>query len=200
MTRIEKLGKMELVKEKYMHKIPVVNETRKYVIPLEINIGGDILIHQFWPYDIFTTIEPRYIHEQLDLHRLYFNTNDHTPINIECKPILEMCLLAFGLEMTDDEAKLFNDILRDIACFTKTSHYPAIGIIEVPAGVGYVDVTDVAGCKMLLNGTVHLTNIICGFNNDEKFWKNFLFTGYNQENVEKLPQVFKFDDLNHHMY
>ena len=200
MPRIERLGEMELVKENDMHKIPVVNETRKYAIPLEIDIYGDILIHQFWPCGMFTTIEPRYIHEQFDLHRLHFNTDDYTPINIECKPTLETCLLAFGLEMTDDEATLFNDILRNIARFTKTSHYPAIGIIEVPVGVGYVDVTDVAGCKMLLNGTVRLTNIICGFDNDETFWKNFLFTGYNQENVEKLPQVFKFEGLNHHMY
>ena len=101
--------------------------------------------------------------------------------------------------MTDDSVKLFNEILSNIAAWTKTSHYPAIGIVEVAAGSKFVQIKDVPGCAMVLNSEIKLTNIICGFSNDEKFFTNFEFAGYNQENVEKLPQVTKLA-LNHNMY
>ena len=61
-----------------------------------------------------------------------------------------------------------------------------------------VDVNDVPGVQMLIDGTVTITNIICGFDNDADMFKHFDFA-YNRENVELLPPIVKLD-LNHHMY
>ena len=196
MPAIKTLGEEQLFTEKQLKKIAKTKETRKYAIPLEIDIYGDILVHHFWPMDMIATINARWLQEEFDLHDLKFR--DDT-INIECGNCLQNAALIFELSMTDDSAKLFNEILGNIARFTKTSHYPAIGIVEVPVGTKVVPIKDVFGCEMVVDSDIKLTNIICGFSNDEKFFKNFEFTGYDQENVEKLPQVVKLS-LNHNMY
>ena len=196
MSAIKTFGEEQLFTEKQLKSLSQTKETRKYAIPLEIDIYGDILIHHFWPMDMIVTINARWIQEEFDLHNLKFYEDS---INIECGNCLEKAAFIFDLSMTNESSKLFKDILYNVAKYTKTSHYPAIGIVEVPAGTKFVDVSDVTGCVMVVDSNIKLTNIICGFSNDEKFFKNFEFTGYDQENVEKLPQVTKLP-LNHNMY
>ena len=107
--------------------------------------------------------------------------------------------LVFDLQMTNKSAHIFSDILYNIASFTKSSHYPAIGIVEVPANTKYANVHDVDGCIMIIDSEIKITNIICGFGNEPDYYKHFVFAGYNQENIEKLPKVVKLP-LNHNMY
>lgn len=197
MPVIKTLGEQELLNQKDLKNLSKITETRKYAIPLEVDIYGDILVHHFWPMSMVATVNPMYVKKSFNIHDAKFH--DDEPINIECGNCLQNAALIFNLEMLDESQKLFNEILMNVVKYTKTSHYPAIGIVEVPAGTKYMNVTDVPGCMMVLDSNIKLTNIICGFGNDEAFFKNFSFTGYDQENVEKLPQVFKFQ-LNHNMY
>ena len=196
MPVVKTLGEQQLFTEKQLKSLDQIQETRKYVIPLEIDIYGDILIHHFWPQSIFETVRARYLQETFSLTNLKFHEDN---INIECGNCLEKTALIFDLSMTDESSKLFKELLYNVARYTKTSHYPAIGIVEVPIGTKYIPVKDVAGTVMVVDSDIKLTNIICGFSNDEKFFENFEFTGYDQDNVEKLPQVTKLP-LNYNMY
>ena len=196
MPVVKTLGEQEMFTNKQLKSLDQIQETRKYVIPLEIDIYGDILIHHFWPMGIFETVHARYLQETFSLTNLKFHED---VINIECGNCLEKAALIFDLSMTDESSKLFKELLCNIVKYTKTSHYPAIGIVEVPVGTKYIPIKDVAGTVMVVDSNIKLTNIICGFGNDEKFFENFEFAGYDQENVEKLPQVTKLP-LNHNMY
>lgn len=190
------LGEQQLFTEKQLKSLDQIQETCKYAIPLEIDIYGDIIIHHFWQMGMFETVHARYLQDGFDLHDLKFHDSE---INIECGNCLEKTALIFDLSMTDESNKLFKELLYNVARYTKTSHYPAIGIVEVPTGTKYIPVKDILGTVMVVDSNIKLTNIICGFSNDEKFFENFEFTGYDQENVEKLPQVTKLP-LNHNMY
>lgn len=196
MPVIKTLGEQQLFTEKQLKKVDKTTETRKYAIPLEIDIYGDILIHHFWPMNMIATVNARWLQSEIDLHELRFRDES---ITIECGNCLQNVALIFDLSMTDESVKMFSEILSNIVKYTKTSHYPAIGIVEVPVGTKVVPIKDVFGCEMVVDSDIKLTNIICGFSNDEKFFKNFEFAGYNQENVKKLPQVVKLP-LNYNMY
>lgn len=195
MPVVKTFGEQQLFSEKDLKAIDKTTVTRKYAVPLEVDIYGDILIHHFWPMSMFHTVNPRYIGETFDI----INGKMHErPIEIECGNCLQDAVLAFDIPMTNESNELFNNILQNIANYTKTSHYPAIGIIEVPVGVTAVDASDVTGVQMLIDGKVTITNIICGFSNDADMFKHFDFA-YNHETVELLPPVVKFN-LNHNMY
>lgn len=195
MPVVKTFGEQPLFSENDLKVIEKTTETVKYVVPFEVDIYGDILIHHFWPMGMFNTVNPRYVKESFNICAGKMHDR---PIEIECGNCLHDAVLAFDMPMTNESNKLFNEILSNIVKYTKTSHYPAIGIIEVPAGVTAVDVNDVPGVQMLIGGTVKITNIICGFDNDADMFKHFDFT-YNRETVEMLPPVVKLD-LNHNMY
>jgi len=195
MPVVKTFGEQPLFGEKDLKSIEKTTETVKYAVPLEVDIYGDILIHHFWPMGMFHTVNPRYIGETFDI----INGKMHDrPIEIECGNCLQDAVLAFDMPMTNESNKLFNSILSNIVKYTKTSHYPAIGIIKVPASVVAVNVNDVPGVQMIIDGTVKITNIICGFDNDADMFKHFDFA-YNRETVEMLPPVVKLK-LNHNMY
>ena len=196
MPVVKTFGEQPLFSEKDLKSIEKTTVTRKYAVPLEVDIYGDILIHHFWPMSMFHTVNPRYVNETFDITnaKMY----DDSPIEIECGNCLQDAILAFDIPMTNEGNTMFNQILSNIVMYTKTSHYPAIGIIEVPVGVTAVEANDVPGVQILVGGTVKITNIICGFDNDADMFKHFDFA-YNRETVETLPPVTKFN-LNHNMY
>lgn len=151
---------------------------------------------------MFRTVNAKYLHGVVKFHDLKLhdednNTND--TITIKCGNCLQEMPLVFDLQMTNESAHIFSDILYNIASFTKSSHYPAIGIVEVPANTKYANVHDVDGCIMIADSEIKITNIICGFGNEPDYYKHFIFAGYNQENIKKLPKVVKLP-LNHNMY
>lgn len=195
MPVVKTFGEQPLFNEKDLKSIGKTTVTLKYAVPLEVDIYGDILIHHFWPMSMFHTVKPRYVDGMFDIINAKMNER---PIEIVCGNCLQDAVLAFDIPMTNESNELFNEILSNIAKYTKTSHYPAIGIIEVPVGVTAVDANDVPGVQMLIDGTVTITNIICGFDNDPDMFKHFDFA-YNHETVEMLPPVTKFN-LNHNMY
>jgi len=195
MPAIKTFGEQPLFSENVLKSIEKTTVTMKYAVPLEVDIYGSILIHHFWPMGMFKTVNPHYVKESFNIHDGKMHDRF---IEIECGNCLQDAVLAFDMPMTNESNKLFNEILSNIVKYTKTSHYPAIGIIEVPAGVTAVDVKDVPGIQMLIGGTVKITNIICGFGNDADMFKHFDFA-YNRETVEMLPLVVKLD-LNHNMY
>lgn len=194
MPVVKTFGEQPLFSEKDLKAIDKTTATVKYAVPLEVDIYGDIIIHHFWPMSMFHTVNPRYL-DDFDIHN---GKMPEDPIVIKCGNCLQDAVLAFDIPMTNEANKLFNEILSNIVMYTKTSHYPAIGIIEVPVGVTAIDANDVPGVQVLIGGNVTLTNIICGFDNDADMFKHFDFA-YNRENVELLPPVVKFD-LNHNMY
>ena len=192
MATIKTFGEQEVFTAKELKKLQTINETRKYAIPLEIDIYGDILLHHYWPTDMFKTINAKYLRGNVTFHdlKLYDKVNDsNDTITSKCGNCLQEMPLVFDLRMTDDSANIFSNIFYNIARFTKTSHYPAIGIVEVPIGTKYVDVTDVDGCVMIVDSEIKITNIICGFGNDPEYYKHFAFTGYDQENVKNCLKL-----------
>ena len=202
MPAIKSFGEHDVFSAEELKKLQTTGETRKYAIPLEIDIYGNILIHQYWANGMFRTVNPKYVHGTINLHdlKLYDDDNDsNEAIVVKCGNCLQEMPLVFTLQMTDASANVFSNILYNIARFTKTSHYPAIGIVEVPVGTKFADVNDVNGCIMIADSEIKITNIICGFGNEPEYYKHFEFTGYDQENVEKLPKVVKLP-LNHNMY
>jgi len=201
MPAIKSFGEHEVFSAEELKKLQTTEETRKYAIPLEIDIYGNILIHQYWPNGMFETVNPKYVHGTINLHDLkLYNDNDSSEsIAVKCGNCLQEMPLVFTLQMTDASANVFSNILYNTARFTKTSHYPAIGIVEVPVGTKFADVNDVNGCIMIADSEIKITNIICGFGNEPEYYRHFEFTGYDQENVEKLPKVVKLP-LNHNMY
>lgn len=202
MPAIKSFGEHEVFSAEELKKLQTTGETRKYAIPLEIDIYGNILIHHYWTNGMFKTVNPKYIHGNIKLHDLKLydeDNNNNDAIVVKCGNCLQEMPLVFALQMTDASANVFSNILYNIARFTKTSHYPAIGIVEVPVGTKFADVNDVNGCIMIADSEIKITNIICGFGNEPEYYKHFEFTGYNQENVEKLPKVVKLP-LNHNMY
>ena len=202
MPAIKTFGEHEVFSAEELKKLQTTGETRKYAIPLEIDIYGNILIHQYWLNGMFRTVNPKYIHGTINFHdlKLYDDDNEsNEAIVVKCGNCLREMPLVFTLQMTDASANVFSNILYNIARFTKTSHYPAIGIVEVPVGTKFADVNDVNGCIMIADSEIKITNIICGFGNEPEYYKHFGFTGYDQENVEKLPNVVKLP-LNHNMY
>ena len=202
MSAIKSFGEHEVFSAEELKKLQTIEETRKYAIPLEIDIYGNILIHQYWPDGMFMTVNPKYVHGTINLHDLKLHDDDNDSneaIAVKCGNCLQEIPLVFNLQMTDASASVFSNILYNIAQFTKTSHYPAIGIVEVPVGTKFADVNDVNGCMMIADSEIKITNIICGFGNEPEYYKHFGFTGYDQENVEKLPKVVKLP-LNHNMY
>lgn len=200
MATIKTFGEQEVFTAKDLKKLQTTEETRKYAIPLEIDIYGNILLHHYWPTGMFRTVNAKYLHGSVKFHDLkLFGEDGDSSITIKCGNCLEEMPLVFDFQMSNGSANIFSNILYNIARFTKTSHYPAIGIVEVPAGTKYADVTDVDGCVMVVDSEIKITNIICGFGNEPEYYKHFEFTGYDQENVEKLPKVVKLP-LNHNMY
>jgi len=196
MPAIKTFGEKELFTKKQLKHLEKTTSTKKYIIPLEITIYGDVLIHHFWTRGL-NDVKPKYLIDTINYDKKKFHINKS--MFIECGNCLQDCILAFDMSMTNESRELFNNIMCNIVKFTKTSHYPALGIVEIPEKSTYIDVKDVSGCKMILNSVVKITNIICGFDNDEKFFRNFEFTGYDQDNIEHIPQVVKFD-LNHNAY
>ena len=202
MPTIKAFGEQEIFTAKELKKLQTTEETCKYAIPLEIDIYGNILLHHYWPTGMFKTVNAKYLHGNVKFHdlKLHDNANNsNDTITIKCGNCLQEMPLVFDLQMTDDSANIFSNILYNIARFTKTSHYPAIGIVEVPLGTKYTDVIDVDCCVMIVDSEIKITNIICGFGNEPEYYKHFAFTGYDQENIEKLPKVVKLP-LNHNMY
>ena len=202
MLAIKTFGEQEVFTTKELKKLQTTEETYKYAIPLEINIYGNILLHHYWPTGMFRTVNAKYLHGVVNFHDLKLhdednNTNDN--ITIKCGNCLQEMPLVFDLQMTNKSAHIFSNILYNIASFTKSSHYPAIGIVEVPANTKYANVHDVDGCIMIADSEIKITNIICGFGNEPDYYKHFIFAGYNQENIKKLPKVVKLP-LNHNMY
>lgn len=203
MATIKTFGEQDVFGLKGIKGLQTINETRKYVIPLEIDIYGNILLHHYWLTGIFkTTINAKYLQGKVNFQdlKLYDEDNDsNDAITIKCGNCLQEIPLVFDLQMTNDSANIFSNILYNIARFTKSSHYPAIGIVEVPTGTKFINVTDVNGCMMIADSEIKITNIICGFGNNPECYKHFAFTGYDQENIKKLPKVVKLQ-LNHNMY
>lgn len=198
MPTVKRFGEHNVFTPEQLKKLEKYGETVKMVIPLEIDIYGDILIHHFWSPNMFETIHERYLSESFDIHNSKMHNDE--PITIKCGNTFEEFVLAFDLNMNADAQELFSGILENIIKRTKTSHYPAIGIVEIPAGTSFADVKDVSSCSIIVNSDIKLTNIIFGFDNDENFFKHFSFAGYDQETVNKLPMVYKMPNLNHNMY
>lgn len=202
MTAIKSFGEHDVFSAEELKKLQTIGETRKYAIPLDIDIYGNIAINNYLTNDVFETVNRKYMHGTINFHdlKLYDEYNDNNDaIVFKCGNCLQEMPLVFNLQMTDASANLFSGILYNIACFTKTSHYPAIGIVEIPVGSKFADVNDVNGCMMIVDSEIKITNIICGFGNEPEYYKHFGFTGYDQENVKKLPKVVKLP-LNHNMY
>lgn len=198
MPTVKRFGERNVFTPEQLKNLEKCNETIKMVIPLEITIYGDILIRHFWSSNIFETIHARYLQESFDIYNS--KMHDDAPITIKCGNSFEEFVLAFDLNMHTEAQELFSGILENIVEYTKTSHYPAIGIVEIPAGTSFVNVKNVSGCSIIANSDIKLTNIIFGFGNDEGFFKHFSFAGYDQETVNKLPMVYKMPNLNHNMY
>ena len=201
MTTIKTFGEQEVFTTKELKNLQTTEETRKYAIPLEIDIYGYILLHHYWPTGMFRTVNAKYL-GNVDFHDLKLydeDNNSNDTITIKCGNCLQEMPLVFDFQMTNNSVNMFSNILYNIACYTKTSHYPAIGIVEVPANTKFVNVTDVDGCMIITDSEIKITNIICGFGNNPEYYKHFEFTGYDQENVEKLPKVVKLP-LNNNMY
>ena len=181
-------GNRPILNENELHEAEVTTITKKYAFPLEVTIYGDIIIHEFWPIDLaFNDLEPRYLQESFDtIDQKFFD--DY--ITIKCDNTLNSSLIVFELEMCPECSRYFNNILGNISNYTKSSHSPAIGIVEVPIGSVLID-TNIPGAGIVINGDVKLLNIIHGFEtkNDYDFFKRFGFCGYDQDNVNKLPQV-----------
>lgn len=202
MPTIKSFGEQEVFTTKELKKLQTTEESRKYAIPLEIDIYGNILLHHYWPTGMFRTVNAKYLHGNVNFHDLKLydeDSNSNDTITIKCGNCLQEMPMVFDFQMSNDSANIFNNILYNIARFTKTSHYPAIGIVEVPAGTKYVDVTDIDECMIITDSEIKITNIICGFDNNPEYYKHFEFTGYDQENIKKLPKVVKLP-LNHNMY
>ena len=201
MATIKTFGEQEVFTTKELKNLQTTEETRKYAIPLEIDIYGYILLHHYWPTGMFRTVNAKYL-GNVDFHDLKLydeDNNSNDTITIKCGNCLQEMPLVFDFQMTNNSVNMFSNILYNIACYTKTSHYPAIGIVEVPANTKFVNVTDVDGCMIITDSEIKITNIICGFGNNPEYYKHFEFTGYDQENVENLPKVVKLP-LNNNMY
>ena len=98
-------------------------------------------------------------------------------------------MLIFDLEQYDyGSTDLFNSIMANIV--KRTNNYPAIGVIEISKGTE-LDDTSIGNVSIVIQGIVKLTNVILGFERDEKLFKHMIFTGYTQQSIQLLPQVVK---------
>ena len=116
MATIKTFGEQEVFTAKELKNLQTTEETRKYAIPLEVDIYGDILIHHFWPTGMFKTVNAKYLHGHIKFHDLKLydydedNNNDGN-ITIKCGNCLQEMPLVFDLQMTNKSAHIFSNIL-----------------------------------------------------------------------------------------
>ena len=88
MATIKTFGEQEVFTTKELKNLQITEETRKYAIPLEVDIYGDILIHHFWPTG--KTVDAKYLHGHIKFHDLKLYDYDEDNNNDDKQQIINM--------------------------------------------------------------------------------------------------------------